>query len=111
MKQNELDVLELKRLITDSFLNESSEYYCKREDEKGMALQMLDEINKIEAFEGTLKECREMVNVKAFLPIHFWAFFFTQLKDLEGALKRNECERFIRLTVEGLTIAEIEIDL
>jgi hypothetical protein len=111
MKKYEIETRELKRLITDSWMNEKSEYRNQTEDEEQQAQQMLNELNKIEAFNGTIEECRKMVNTDAFLPVHAWVFHFTHMQDLESSLAMNECEEFIRLTVEGVTVATIDIDL
>ena len=111
MKKYEIETHELKRLITDSWMNPQSQYCNQGEEEHQQAQQMLNELNKIEAFNGTLQECREMVNADVFLPVHAWVFHFTHMQDVEGSLAMNECEEFIRLTVEGVTVATIDIDL
>ncbi len=111
MKKYEIETRELKRLITDSWMNEKSEYCNQSEDEHQQAQQMLNELNKIATFSGTLRECRKMVNADVFLPVHAWVFHFTHMQDLERSLALKECEEFIRLTVEGVTVATIDIDL
>jgi hypothetical protein len=111
MKKYEIETRELKRLITDSWMNEKSEYCNQSEEEHQQAQQMLNELNKIATFNGTPQECRKMVNADAFLPVHAWIFHFTHMQDLERSLAMNECEEFIRLTVRGVTVATIDIDL
>lgn len=111
LKKYEIETRELRRLITDSWMNVNSALYNETEDEKQMAQAMLNELDKIRAFDGTLEDCRKMVDTDAFLPVHAWAFNFTQMQDLERSLQMNECEEFIRLTVDGETVAMIDIDL
>lgn len=111
LKKYEIEVSELRRLIADSWMNEKSELCCTTEDEKQMAQKMLDELNKIRTFDGTLEECRKMIDASVFQPVHAWVFNFTHMQDLERSLNMNECEEFIRLTMEGEWVAKISIDL
>jgi siderophore synthetase component len=111
LKKYEIEVSELRRLITDSWMNEKSELFSKCEDDNRMAQMMLDELDKIRAFDGTLEDCRKMIDANVFLPVHAWAFNFTHMQDLERSLSMNECEEFIRLTMDGECMAKIDIDL
>lgn len=111
LKKYEIEVSELRRLIVDSWMNEKSELFSTTEDDKRMAQQMLDELNKIRSFDGTLEECRKMIDSSVFQPVHAWAFNFTHMQDLERSLSMNECEEFIRLTMQGEWVAKIDIDL
>lgn len=111
LKRYEMEIRELKRLICDSWLNEASEYHCKMADEKEMAEAMLQELQKLEQYEGPTAGAQAMVNVEAFQPIHAWIFHFTHMQDIERSLHMSDCEEFIRLTLEGVTLVKVPIDL
>lgn len=110
-KRYELEIRELKRLITDSWLNEKSDLHCKTQDEKEMAEAMLQELEKLMQFEGAVSDACSAVEVEMFQPVHAWVFHFTHMQDIERSLHLNECEKFIRLTLEGVTLVNIPIDL
>ena len=110
-KKYEIEVSELRRLIIDSWLNEKSELCCITNDDKRMAQEMLNELNKIRAFDGTLEDCRKMIDASVFQPVHAWVFNFTHMQDMERSVMMNECEEHIYLTMEGVWVAEIGIDL
>jgi hypothetical protein len=107
LKRFHLEVSELKRLIKDSLLNPNSEYYSDVKGDLEDARAMLAEIEKLEKFEGSLEDAQKVINVKVFQPIHSWVFFFTSLSEVEY----EKGEDFIRLMIDGVTLAKIPIDL
>lgn len=111
LKRYELETRELKRLICDSWLNEKSDLCCKEEGEKEFAEAMLQELQKLQQYSGSIEGAQHAVDVEAFLPIHAWIFNFSHMQDIERSLHMNACEEFIRLTLEGVTLVKIPIDL
>ena len=111
LKKYEIEVSELRRLVIDSWMNEKSEQFSTTEDDKRMAQEMLDELNKIRAFDGTLADCRKMIDASVFQPVHAWVFNFTHMQDMERSVMMNECEEHIYLTMDGEWVAKIDIDL
>jgi len=105
LKRFHLEISELKRLIKDSLLNPNSEYYNPVDVEDAQAY--LAEIEKLEKFEGSLEDAQKVIDVKVFQPIHAWVFFFTSLSEVEY----EKGEEFIRLMIDGVTMAKIPIDL
>ena len=105
LKRFHLEISELKRLIKDSLLNPNSEYYNPVDVEDAQAY--LAEIEKLEKFEGSLEDAQKVINVEVFQPIHAWVFFFTSLSEVEY----EKGEEFIRLMIDGVTMAKIPIDL
>lgn len=110
-KKYEIEVSELRRLVVDSWMNEKSELCSTTEADKRMAQMMLDELDKIRAFDGTLEDCRKMIDASVFQPVHAWVFNFTHMQDMERSVVMNECEEHIYLTMQGEWVAEIGIDL
>lgn len=111
LKRYEMEIRELKRLICDSWLNEASEYHLRFKEEKEMAERMLQELQKLQQYEGDVANAQEVVSVEAFQPVHAWIFHFTHMQDIERSLHMNDCEEFIRLTLEGVTLVKVPIDL
>lgn len=113
IKFYELEISELKRLIKDSWLNPQSEYYSQSKEEVEAATKMLAELDKLTKFNGSVEDARKLVDVEVFQPVHSWAFFFTSLMYIGYDQLHQDvvCEDFIRLTLQGVTLAKIPIDL
>jgi hypothetical protein len=107
LKRFHIEVSELKRLIKDSLLNPNSEYYSNVEGDVEDAEAKLAELIKLEQFGGQLDVAQKVIDVKVFQPIHGWVFFFTSLSEVEY----EKGEDFIRLMIDGVTVAKIPVDL